>query len=199
MKARLGELQQKLEYHEKNKGTSTDGDASGFAGRDDANRSPSVPLPTPAYTADNSPSPRPNEERIMFDDIHWNDYNNSPHALHTGTNQLFDPSPVTSPLTTPAPEGFTAQHSNITASGYALAAVNEYLRLQMQSFDTGHVGTNGQGNGYAHGVSAYGADPFCKFTNIPFYAVQSTDIYFQWFLAPLTSTHHSSLLMDLMR
>ncbi|KAK3351098.1 hypothetical protein B0H65DRAFT_108080 [Neurospora tetraspora] len=159
MKARLGELQQKLEYHERNKGTSTDGDAPGVGDGEDTNRSPSVQLPTPAYTTDNSPSPRANEELVVFDDIHLHNYH-SPHAFHTDASQLFDLSPVTTPLTTQPPGVFTVGQSNITDSGYTSAVVHEYLRLQMQPFDTQHRVADGQANNYALGVSVHGGDSF---------------------------------------
>lgn len=163
MKARLGELQQKLEYHERNKGTSTEDDAPDIGDGDgeDTNRSPSVQLPTPTYTTDNSPSPRPNEELVMFDDIHLHNYH-SPHALHTDASQLFDLSPVTTPLTTPPAEVFPARQASMTDSGYTSAVVHEYLRLQMQSFDTQHHSASVQANNYALGVSSHGGDSFCK-------------------------------------
>ncbi|KAK1773097.1 hypothetical protein QBC45DRAFT_455715 [Copromyces sp. CBS 386.78] len=159
MKARLGELQQKLEYHERNKGTSTDGDAAGVGDGEDTNRSPSTQLPTPAYTTDNSPSPRANEELVMLDDIHLHNYH-SPHAFHTDVSQLFDLSPVTTPLTTQPAGVFPVRQSNITDGEYTSAVVDEYLRLQMQPFETQHLGANGQGNDYTLSVSAHGGDSF---------------------------------------
>ncbi|ESA42494.1 hypothetical protein NCU01074 [Neurospora crassa OR74A] len=158
MKARLGELQQKLEYHERNKATLTYGDAPGVGDSENTSRSPSVQLPTPTYTTDNSPSPRANE-LMVFNDIHLPNYH-SPHVFHTDASQLFDLSPITTPLTSQPSGVFTVEQSNITDSGYSSAVVHEYLRLHMQPFDTQHRAADGQTNNYAIDGSAHGNDPF---------------------------------------
>ncbi|KAK3403411.1 hypothetical protein B0T20DRAFT_26059 [Sordaria brevicollis] len=159
MKARIGELQQKLEYHERNKGTSTNGDSPNGDGANgqDTNRSPSVQLPTPTYTTDNSPSPRPDEESVMFEDIHWHNYHD-PHALHADATQLFDLLPVTTPSNTPPSGVFSARHSSITDSGYTSTAVQEYLRLRMESFDNQHHPAGLQAHNYDLGLSARSGD-----------------------------------------
>lgn len=161
MKARLGELQKKLEYHERNKGASTNGDAPGVYDGDgeNTNRSPSVQLPTPTYTTDNSPSPRPNEELVMLDDTHLHTYHSS-HAFQTDASKLFGLSPATTPLTTPPSGVFQSRQSSITDGEYTSAVVHEYLRLQMQSFDTQHQSASLQANNFAMGVSPHGGDSF---------------------------------------
>ncbi|KAK3499445.1 uncharacterized protein B0T23DRAFT_305992 [Neurospora hispaniola] len=156
MKARLGQLQQKLEYHERNKGTSTYRDAPGVGDSENTSRSPCVQLPTPTYTTDDSPSPRANE-LMVFDDVHLPNYH-SPHVFHTDASQLFDLSPITTPLTSQPPRVFTVEQSNITDSGYSSAVVHEYLRLHMQPFDTQHRTADGQVNNFALGASVHGHD-----------------------------------------
>lgn len=181
MKARLGELQQKLEYHERNKATSTYSDAPGVGDSENTSKSPSVQLPTPTNTTDDSPSPRANE-LMVFDDIHLPNYH-SPHVFHTDASQLFDLSPVTTPSTSQPPGVFTVEQSNIMDSGYNSAVVHEYLRLHMQPFDTQHRTADGQVNNYALGASVHGNDSLCKFIRKTYrifcLIVQSTNGWFQ--------------------